>query len=419
MNTSDIIVVGGGAAGLMAAGQAARAGARVLVLEKMDYPGRKLGITGKGRCNLTNTSPLDDFICRFGSGGAFVRTSLTAFDNSALINFFTGLGIELKKERGGRIFPASVRAPRVAKTLRAWCTSGGARIVCSSPVTALCYDNGHITGVCCGERKFSSRAVIVATGGESYPLTGSTGDGYHLASDCGHTLVPTRPALIGLTTRESRSCKIDGLVVRNINARLLINGRTRAEEFGELHVMEYGLGGPVILTLSGMAVDALQARKTVCVSIDLKPALDRDKLDARLRRDISKRAGEKLGSLLRGLLPRELVGVCCTQIGLKAGSPVPALKESGRERLLTWLKDFKHTIKGHRPLSEAIITAGGVSTCEVDAYSMESMLVQGLYFAGEVLDIQADTGGYNLQAAFSTGRSAGLAAVAASAAASQ
>jgi hypothetical protein len=419
MDSSDIIVVGGGAAGLMAAGQAARAGARVLVLEKMDYPGRKLGITGKGRCNLTNTAPLDEFLRRFGPGGAFVRHSLAAFDNSALINFFTGLGIELKKERGGRVFPASVRAPRVAKTLRSWCTSGGARIKCDSVVTALCHENGQISGVCCGARRFSSRAVIISTGGESYPLTGSTGDGYHLASDCGHTLVPTRPALIGLTTRKGRSRAVGGLVVRNINARLLINGRTCAEEFGELHIMDYGLAGPVILTLSGMAIDALQARKTVCVSIDLKPALAREKLDARLRRDISKRAGEKLGSLLRGLLPRELVAVCCTQTGLKSGSPVPALKESGRECLLTWLKDFKHTIKGHRPLSEAIITAGGVSTREVDSRSMESKLVQGLYFAGEVLDIQADTGGYNLQAAFSTGRSAGLAAAAACEAAKQ
>jgi len=410
MDSSDIIVVGGGAAGLMAAGQAARAGARVLVLEKMDYPGRKLGITGKGRCNLTNTAPLDEFIRRFGPGGAFVRHSLAAFDNSALIDFFNGLGIELKKERGGRVFPASVRAPRVAKTLRAWCTSGGARIVCSSPVAALCYDSGRITGVCCGERRFSSRAVIVATGGESYPLTGSTGDGYCLASDCGHILVSTRPALIGLTTRESRSCTFDGLVVRNINARLLINGRTRAEEFGELHVMKYGLSGPVILTLSGMAVDALRARKNVCVSIDLKPALDRDKLDARLRRDISKRAGEKLGSLLRGLLPRELVGVCCLQTGLKVGSPVPVIKDRDHARLLNWFKDFNHTVTGHRPLSEAIITAGGVSTREVDERSMESKLMSGLYFAGEVLDVQADTGGYNLQAAFSTGRSAGLAA---------
>jgi predicted Rossmann fold flavoprotein len=413
MNSSDIIVVGGGAAGLMAAGQAARAGARVLVLEKMDYPGRKLGITGKGRCNLTNTAPIDEFIRRFGPGGAFVRHSLAAFDNNALIDFFSGLGIELKKERGGRVFPVSVRAPRVARALRSWCTSGGARIKCDSSVTALCHENGQVSGVCCGEHTFSSRAVIVATGGASYPLTGSTGDGYQLVSECGHTIVPVRPALIGLTTREGRSFKGGGLVVRNINASLLVNGRKCAEEFGELHIMDYGLSGPVILTLSGMAVDALQARKKVCVVIDLKPALDREKLDARLRRDISKRAGEKLGSLLRGLLPRELVGACCLQTGLKAGSPVPVIKDRDRARLLNWFKDFNHTVTGHRPLSEAIITAGGVSTREVDARSMESKLVVGLYFAGEVLDVQADTGGYNLQAAFSTGRAVGLAAAAA------
>ena len=394
-------------------GQAARAGARVLVLEKMDYPGRKLGITGKGRCNLTNTAVLDEFARRFGPGESFVRHSLSAFDNNALINFFTGIGIEIVRERGGRVFPSSARAPRVAKALRAWCVSGGARIVCSSAVTALLRDGDHVIGVCCGERIFHARAVIVATGGASYPRTGSTGDGYSLVAGLGHTIVPVRPALIGLTTRESRSCRADGLVVRNINASLLINGRKRAEEFGELHIMEYGLSGPVILTLSGMAVDALRARKTVNVSIDLKPALEREKLEARLRRDISSRANEKLGSLLRGLLPRELVGVCCQQTGLKPGSPVASLKDSGRARLLNWFKDFNHSVTGHRPLDEAIITAGGVSTREVDPQTMESKLNKGLYLAGEILDLQADTGGYNLQAAFSTGRAAGLAAAAA------
>jgi predicted Rossmann fold flavoprotein len=382
----------------------------VLVLEKMDYPGRKLGITGKGRCNLTNTAPLDEFLKRFDSGAGFLRSALAAFDNNALIDFFNGLGIELMRERGGRVFPASVRASRVARALRAWCIAGGARIMCSSPVTALRNKDGRITGVCCGQRTFSSRTVIVATGGASYPLTGSTGDGYVLASGLGHSIVPMRPALIGLTTSEAGACRAEALAVRNINATLLINGRKSAEEFGELHIMDYGLSGPVILTLSGRAVDALQARKNVCVSIDLKPALNREKLDARLRRDISKRSGEKLGSLLRGLLPRELVGMCCRQTGLKPGSPVSSINERDREQLLNWFKDFKHTVTGHRPLDEAIITAGGVSIREVDPRSMESRLVQGLYFAGEVLDVQADTGGFNLQAAFSTGRAAGLAA---------
>ena len=410
MHAHDIIVIGGGAAGLMAAGFAARAGARVLVLETLDYPGRKLGITGKGRCNLTNTAPLDEFLKRFGNGAGFLRHSLAVFDNNALIDFFTRLGIELVAERGGRVFPAGVRAPRVAKALRDWCIAGGARITCNCPVTEIIHDNGRIFGVRCGEREFLCRAVIVATGGASYPRTGSTGDGYPLVAGLGHTIVPVRPALIGLTTREARACRADGLVARNIKATLLINGRKRAEEFGELHIMEYGLSGPVILTLSGMAVDGLLARKKVQLSIDLKPALSREKLEARLRRDISARANEKLGSLLRGLLPRELVAVCCQQTGLKPGSPVASLKDRGREQLLNWLKDFTHTVTGHRPLDEAIITAGGVSIREVDPHSMESKLVKGLYFAGEILDLQADTGGFNLQAAFSTGRAAGLAA---------
>ena len=205
-------------------------------------------------------SPLDEFIRRFGTGAAFIRHSLSVFDNSALIDFFKDIGIALKQERGGRVFPESVRAPRVARALRAWCESGGARITCDSPVTGLCCDSGRVSGVCCAQRRFSARAVIVATGGASYPLTGSSGDGYQLAADLGHMCVPARPALIGLTTKEARACAVDALVVRNINARLLINGRKRAEEFGELHIMNYGLSGPVILTLSGMAVDALRAQ---------------------------------------------------------------------------------------------------------------------------------------------------------------
>jgi predicted Rossmann fold flavoprotein len=413
MHTHEIIVIGGGAAGLIAAGFAARAGARVLVLEKMDYPARKLGITGKGRCNLTNTAPLDEFLKRFGSGGSFLQPALAAFDNRALMDFFSALDIELVAERGGRVFPAGVLAPRVARALRTWCEKGGARIVCDCPVTEIIHESGCVTGVCCGERVYSSRAVIVATGGASYPRTGSTGDGYRFAAALGHTIVAVRPALIGLTTREARACRADGLVVRNIKASLLINGRKRAEEFGELHIMEFGLSGPVILTLSSMAVDGLRARKKVQLSIDLKPALSREKLEARLRRDITTRTNEKLGSLLRGLLPRELVAVCCQQAGLKPGSPVASLKDRGREQLLNWLKDFNHSVTGHRPLDEAIITAGGVSTREVDPHSMESKLVKGLYFAGEVLDLQADTGGFNLQAAFSTGRVAGLAGAAA------
>jgi hypothetical protein len=409
MHTCDIIVAGGGAAGLMAAGFAARSGARVLVLEKMDYPARKLGITGKGRCNLTNTAGHAESLKRFGNGAGFLRPSFEAFDNRSLMDFFSELGIELVAERGGRVFPVSARAPRVARALRSWCAASGARIVCDSPVTEIIHESGRVTGVRCGQRTVSCRAVIVATGGASYPRTGSTGDGYRLAAALGHTIVPVRPALIGLITREACSCRADGLVVRNIKASLLINGRMRADEFGELQITGYGLSGPVILTLSGMAVDGLRARKKVHVSIDLKPALSREKLDARLKRDISSRGAEKLGSLLRGLLPRELVAVCCTQAGLKPGGPAAALKQPERERLLDWLKNFTHTVTGHRPLDEAIITAGGVSIREVDPNTMESKLVRGLFFAGEILDLQADTGGFNLQAAFSTGCAAGLA----------
>jgi len=408
MGQRNIIIVGAGAAGLMAAGQAAQGGAAALVLEKMAQPGRKLGITGKGRCNLTNRAELPRFIEHFGPGGKFLHPAFARFFSEELIAFFEGLGLEMVTERGGRVFPACAKAPSVVRALVHWVKKCGARIRPETPVEALTIEGGRVVGVRAGGRPWPCEAVILATGGASYPATGSTGDGYRLAQSAGHTLTPIRPALVPLETAGTGA--LAGLDLRNVGVQLRIDGTKRREAFGEMSFTDFGVSGPVILTMSGAAVEALEQGRRVTLALDLKPALDEPKLDARLRQDFSARGREPLRVLLRGLLPAALIPVCLEQTGL---SPLAAGNQVGadeRRRLRCWLKDFRIEVSGHRPLSEAIITAGGIPTREVDPSTMQSRIVKGLYLAGEILDVQADTGGYNLQAAFSTGWLAGTCA---------
>ena len=403
-----IIVVGAGAAGLLAAGSAAAAGAKVLLLEKMKRPGLKLGITGKGRCNLANTAPVTEVLARFGRNGRFLRQALQAFDSRSLIQFFAGLGLETRVERGGRIFPVHDRAPEVVQVLRRWLESTGATLKCGHPVTRLRVDNGRLTGVEAGRRFYPAAAVILTTGGASYPATGSTGEGWELARALGHTIIPPRPALVPLLPVSTLPHHPAGLNLRNVRVRLKIDGKKRQEEFGELTFTPDGLGGPTILTLSRAAVMALADNRQVLMVIDLKPALDETRLDLRLRRDLEKRSGEQLASILRGLLPRELVptALALTQLAPdRRGSEISAAE---RRRLRRWLKEFQIPIGGHRPLAEALVTAGGIALQEVDPRTFASRKIPNLFFAGEVLDLDADTGGYNLQAAFATGRLAGL-----------
>lgn len=407
MTQRTVVVVGGGAAGLMAAGQAARGGARTLLLEKMKRPALKLGITGKGRCNITNVAEMDDFLARFGPSGRFLRQAFARFFNRDLMALCRELGLDLVTERGGRVFTASGQATDVVYALLRWLREEGVQIRRQTAVDRLLIEQGRITGVAAGDRRWPCDAVVLATGGASYPATGSSGDGYALAQAAGHRLVAIRPALVPLETAGDTAGRLAGLTLRNIRARLLIDGKKARDISGELTFAEYGLTGPVVLTLSGQAVDALRAGHRVEMAIDLKPALDEKKLDARLLRDLAARGKEPCASLLRGLLPREMVPVCLDQAQVppeRTGANVTARE---RRRLRLWLKDLRLPISGHRPLSEAIVTAGGVDTREIDPRTMESRLVRGLYLAGEVLDLQADTGGYNLQAAFSTGWLAG------------
>ena len=410
MTGQRIVVIGAGAAGLMAVGKAAEVGAHTLLLEKMKRPARKLCIAGKGRCNITNIADLPDFIAHFGKTGSFLRQAFWRFFTPDLMDFFRALGLELVTERGGRVFPASGKAPDVLAALLQWLEWGGVQIKLSSKVDELTTGNEGIKGVVSRGREIPCDAVILATGGASYPATGSTGDGYRLAVSAGHSIVPIRPALVPLETSGDAGGKMAGLNLRNIKAHLLVNSKRRKKAFGEMIFTESGVTGPVILTLSGEAVDAMREGHKVVLSVDLKPALDEKKLDARLLRDIASRGKENISSLLRGLLPREMIPVCLDLIEIPPDRQAGRISAKERRRLRTWLKDFRLEVTGYRPLDEAIVTAGGIDTGEIDPRTMESRLTKGLFIAGELLDIQADTGGYNLQAAFSTGWLAGVSA---------
>lgn len=401
------IVIGGGAAGLMAAGRAAECGAQVLLLEKMGQTGRKIGISGKGRCNLTNSAELTEFISHFGKNGKFLRHCFNFFFTSDLVAFFEDKGLSLETERGGRIFPRSGRALDVVRALNQWLNKQNVSVKKESPVTSIIVQGNRVTGVICSGKKLSCDTVILATGGKSYPRTGSTGDGYRLATELGHALAPLRPALVPLECRDKKVTRLAGLNLKNISVRLYINDKRKGQEFGEISFTTTGVSGPVALTLSGMVVDYLKEADRVSLSIDLKPGLSDKQLANRLIRDFEKRSGEPVSSLLRGLIPSQLIDICLESCGIPSDIDTSAFPAKTRKRLAVWLKNFRFDISGFRGFNEAIITAGGVSLKEVNPKTMESKRIKGLFIVGELLDIQADTGGYNLQAAFSTGWLAG------------
>ncbi len=412
----QVVVVGGGAAGLMAAGQAAMAGASVLLLERMARLGSKLRITGKGRCNLTNTADLDEFLAHFAfpdpqsESRHFLRNAFARFFAPDLIAFFEGLGVPTVVERGGRVFPVSNDAHQVAEALTRFAREQGVWVRVRSRVVGLLQDGGRIRGVTLehGEQ-IVAEAVVIATGGASYPKTGSSGDGYRLAEQVGHTVVPIRPALVPLVCAGSECQTMMGLSLRNVEVRLLLDGQEVARDFGEMLFTHYGISGPIVLTLSGPAVMRL-GRGRLEVSLNLKPGLSPDQLDARLRRDFEQFGKRAFRNLLKELLPQKMIDMTVARSGIPPDKPGHQITAEERARLRALLHDFRLEIVGHRPLEEAIVTAGGVDTREVDPRTMASRRVQGLYFAGEVLDVQADTGGFNLQAAFSTGYVAGRAA---------
>jgi len=420
MERYDVIVIGGGAAGLMAAARAAECGAQTLLLEKMAQPGRKLRITGKGRCNVTNVATIDEFLDHFGRNGRFLRQAFTKFISPDLIQHLTKLGVQTVVERGGRVFPVSNEAQDIVDALTKWGKGNGVILKTNARVKQLIVENSRIVGVQVGGKNdkngksgditYAAAAVIIATGGASYPATGSTGDGYALATALGHEIVPIRAALVPLVTAGDTAPRLQGLSLQHVSAHVWINGKKSASAFGEMLFTHFGLSGPIILSLSRIVVDALQERRSVVISIDLKPALDEQKLDARLLRDLTGHSNRQFHTILKGLLPAKLIPVCIDRTNIPADREGHQITKEERKRLRIFLKDLRLEITNYRPLSEAIITAGGVALKEIDPRTMASRLIPGLFFAGEVLDLDADTGGYNLQAAFSTGWLAGEAA---------
>jgi len=409
----EVIVIGAGPAGLMAAGQAATAGVQTLLLERMERPGRKLEITGKGRCNLTNIIPVEEFLSHFGPQGSFLRQSFALFFNQDLIAFLECVGVETSVERGGRVFPSSGDARWVTDRLVDWALGCGVTLRVKTRARRVITDEKGVAGMELDTgTRLGCRCVVIACGGASYPATGSSGDGYRMAQALGHTLTPIRPALVPITTRGKVARLLQGVSLANIRVTVLADGKKVVEDFGEMMFTHFGISGPIILTLSGCIVDALGAGKHVSVSIDLKPALDAHKLEARLLRDLDALGKAHYRTLLKGLLPQKMIDVSAALTGIPLDKPCHQVTAAERKRLLEWLKDFRLEVSGHLPLEAAMVTAGGVSLKEVNPKTMESRLVPGLYFAGEVLDLAADTGGYNLQAAFSTGWAAGRAAAA-------
>lgn len=405
-----VVVVGGGAGGMMAAGKAAQNGASVLLIEKNKRLGKKILISGKGRCNLTNTANIEEIINNFPGNGKFLYSALTNFSNLDLMAFFKERGVELKIERGGRVFPNSDSSGEIVKALENYLAEQRVQILRGVSVVDIKTNGEKVEGVILADsREILGDRVIIATGGASFPGTGSTGDGYNLAQRLGHSIVPIRPSLIPLEVKEEWAKDLQGLSLKNITVILqTTTGKKLAQAFGEMLFTHFGVSGPIILTISRKAVDYWQKNYLpLILKIDLKPALNKEKLDQRLQRDIVKFSNKQIKNGLGDLLPQRLIMPVINLAGINVDKVMHQITKEERRKIIDVLKGLQVTLIGSRPLNEAIVTAGGVNVKEVNPQTMESKLIKGLYFAGEVLDIDGLTGGYNLQAAFSTGYTAG------------
>lgn len=401
-----VAVIGAGPAGMLAAWQAAQAGAKVILLEKNERLGKKLVITGKGRCNVTNDADTNTLVKNIPGNGRFLYSALTAFSSQDLQRFLQEHGVALKVERGNRVFPSSDRSFDVVDGLRLSLEESNVEVRLRSQVSKLLLDQGRVVGLIVNDQPLDCNAVIICTGGASYPATGSTGDGYRLAAEAGHSVVPPRAALVPLETVEEWPKSLPGLALRNVQLTVSQANRVLAKEFGEMLFTHYGVSGPIILSLSRWVTHSKRDHPIIA-SINLKPALTEEQLDQRLQRDLAKYQRKEIRNALDELLPKRLIPVVITAAGLDADKPAHQITRSERQALVQALTDLRLTISGPRPLTEAIVTAGGVSTKEIDPKTMKSKLVPGLYFAGEVIDVDGYTGGFNLQAAFSTGYLAG------------
>ena len=407
MKQFDRIIIGGGAAGMFAAGFAGQRGERVLVLEKRERPARKILVTGKGRCNLTNNCTPQQFIAAVRRNPRFLMSAAYAFPPQQTMAVFEGLGVPLKTERGGRVFPVSDRAMDIADALCEFARRGGVQVV-QAAVTGLILENGAVCGARTADgREYRAPLTVLATGGKSYPATGSDGSGYRLAAEAGHTILPPRPSLVPIICEntDKQFQALMGLSLRNVTLNLIEkkSGKTVYSELGEMLFTHFGISGPLALTASSYMERPADYR----ITIDCKPGLAPEQLDARLLRDFGAAPNRAFGNALEALLPRSLIPVVVAKSGIPTGRRVNQLTREERQRLGALLKAFPLTPQALRPIEEAVVTAGGVSVREIDPRTMHSRLAEGLAFAGEVIDVDAVTGGYNLQIAWSTGYLAG------------
>lgn len=404
----DVIVIGGGAAGMMAALFAARAGARVTLLERNEKLGKKVYITGKGRCNVTNDCTADEFMREVARNPRFLYSALSCFSPQQMMALLEDGGCPVVVQRGRRVFPATEKASDVTRTLEKLLREAGVKIVLGARVQEICTRDGAVSGVTLADgHALAGDRVILATGGLSCPLTGSTGDGYRMAEALGHPLVPRSAVLSAVETVESWPGELMGLSLRNVTLTLKKGKKTLYSELGEMLFTHFGVSGPLVLTMSCHLPDDLA---DASVSLNLKPGLTREQLDARLQRDFDENSRKMLRSVLPGLLPARLAEMFARLCGVDGGKVCAQITREERERLAEGMQNLPLTIKRLAPIEEAIVTRGGVSVKAITPSTMESKLVHGLYFAGEVIDVDAHTGGYNLQIAWSTGALAGMCA---------
>ncbi len=404
---NQVGIVGAGAAGLMAAGRAGALGKKVLVFEKNNRSGKKLLITGKGRCNITNNCQMDELLSNIPGNGRFLYSSLHHYNNYDIMDFFETNGVPLRTERGNRVFPKSDRSYDVADALIRYAQRQGAQFHYHSPVKDIICENGRVAGLRLQNNDFYELdSVILATGGLSYPMTGSTGDGYRIAQELGHTLAEPKPSLVPLETKEKWVTEVQGLALKNVGLTVYDNAGTKVyQEQGEMLFTHFGVSGPMILSASRHILDC--GFKDSILKIDLKPALDEETLDLRIQRDFSKYSRKQFDNALGDLLPKSLIPIIVSLSDIPSEKPVNQITKNERRELVTLFKGLKLTVSKARPIEEAIVTAGGISVKEINPATMESKLVKGLYFAGEMIDVDAYTGGYNLTIALSTGYTAG------------
>lgn len=404
---TEHLIIGGGAAGVFAALTIAEQGGRCIILERNDYIGRKLRITGKGRCNLTNNCDTDTLISKIPRNGRFLYSAFSRCTPQDVMEQFEAMGVPLKTERGNRVFPVSDKAADICEALKHALKKAGIPVI-KARVKKLLTENGRCTGaVTTDGTVYRAENVLLATGGASYPVTGSTGDGYDFAKATGHTIIEPAPSLIHLTVRERLFSEAAGLTLKNVRLRIYDDSKCCYDDRGEVMLMSYGLSGP--LTLSASSVLTNPSRGQYTASLDLKPALTEKQLDGRLLREFEEAKNAILGNVMRKLLPGQLIAPICDTAGVKPDTKVSVVTKAQRSSIICALKDTVLHITGTRPIEEAIVTRGGVSVKDINAKTMESKLLPGLYFAGEIIDADGYTGGFNLQIAFSTAYSAGCA----------